>query len=375
MEFLPARLVQARVVGLSWVVLTDRLVTQQGAWGFADLASRRAMEAGTPMATASVTKTFTAALLMQQVEQGRCSLDDAADRHLTFALRHPLYPTAPVTLRHLLTHTSGLSDDPPSYLASYACGDPSRPMDDWLQEAFHGVAARARPPFHAEPPGTRHEYSNVGFGLLGLVLERLSRRRFDVLLKEDLLGPLGMKHSFVLLRNGPAGTRDTAALATPYEAVTMGKALAPPADRLARGEPIQDERGYGQQALCAYGFATQSDGLVRSSAVELAAYARALLQGGQLHATRVLREDSVRQMFSHALAGLPTASRPARYEQGLAWRGLGAGVWAHFGSDPGAAAAVALRPQDGGAVILLANSSGARPLMGRLVQEWMSQRS
>jgi CubicO group peptidase (beta-lactamase class C family) len=130
-----------------------------------------------------------------------------------------------------------------------------------------------------------------------------------------------------------------------------------------------------QQALCHYSFASMFDGLLRSTADDLSHFALALLHGGQWQGQRILREPSLAQMFSLQIPSVPASARP-RYAQGLAWRGLGDDearrVWAHFGSDPGVAAVLALRPHDGRAVVMLANSSRARPLLGRFVDSWMA---
>lgn len=375
---LPDRLSAHAVPGLSWALIEQGLPRRLGAWGVADMAARTPMRADTLLGTASVTKTFTATLLLQQVELGRCNLDDPASRHLPFPLQHPAHPAAPLTLRHLLTHTSGLADPMPAYQASYACGDPTVALEDWLREALHSPAAKAQPPFHPEAPGQRHAYSNVAYGLLGLVLQQLSGRSYEALLREALLRPLGMTRSRVLLGGLGAEAR-ARELATPYERLAPGKALATPVDRLVQGEPWPLGEGQGHlQALCHYGFATVSDGLLRSSATELTRFALALLQGGQLEGRRILRADSLAQMCSDQLAALPQAQRP-RYRQGLAWRGLDAAngppeaaFWAHFGSDPGTAAALAIRPLDGRGLVLLANGAHARPLLGRLTGEWMA---
>jgi CubicO group peptidase (beta-lactamase class C family) len=372
-EALPARLQAAQVPGLSWALIANGQMVQAGAWGFADLAAGQPMRADSLLSTASVTKTFTGALLLQEVDRGRCALDDAADRHLPFALRHPAHPEVRITLRHLLTHTSSLADDLTPYDASYACGDPLLSLGAWLQNALHSEAAQAKPPFYADAPGSRHAYSNVGYGLLGLISERLSGLPFDAVLRKGLLDPLGMDRSFMLLQHAQADPQTQRLLATPYELVGPGGAPPELIKLLARGAPLPSTQGSSQQqALCNYGFGTLSDGLLRSSALELSRFALALLRGGELDGKRVLRAPTILQMFNDQLAALPVGARPARYQQGLTWRGLGDGVWAHFGRDAGVAAALALRPRDGRGLVMLANSSKARSLLSQFVTEWMA---
>jgi CubicO group peptidase (beta-lactamase class C family) len=375
LQTLPAQLQAAHVPGLSWALIGQGQLLGTGAWGFADLARRQPMRADTQLQTASVTKTFTTTLLMQEVERGRCALDDDAQQHLPFALRNPAHPQHSITLRHLLTHSSGLADDGPAYTASYGCGDPTTALRDWLQEALHGEAARAKPPFHTAAPGQRHAYSNVGFGLLGLVLEGINAQPFPTVLSQGLLLPLGMARSRTLLKD-LAPLEPSRDMATPYQFQPENQPPSPLSQRLAKGEPWPVPNGLGQQqALCHYSFASMSDGLLRSTADDLSHFALALLHGGHWQGQRIMREPSLAQMFSLQIPSVPASARP-RYAQGLAWRGLGDDearrVWAHFGTDPGAAAALALRPHDGRAVVMLANSSRARPLLGRFVDSWMA---
>ncbi len=88
----------------------DGQVALARGYGVADLASRRPVTADTVFPLASVTKTVTATAVMQLVEQGRLQLDEAVAPHLGFPLANRRHPAAPITVRQLLTHTSGLSD-------------------------------------------------------------------------------------------------------------------------------------------------------------------------------------------------------------------------------------------------------------------------
>ncbi|MFG6441465.1 serine hydrolase domain-containing protein [Roseateles sp. LKC17W] len=348
------RMQQAQVPGLALAVIEGGQVLHATAFGWADLAARRPMAADTLLNIASVTKVFTCAAVLQWHERGRLDLDGPLDAHLPFEMRHP--SGAAVTARQLLTHTAAIADGP-AYAASYACGDPQTPLQAWLSQPGHVQ-------FHATPPGERHAYSNVGYGLLGLAVERLSGQPFPVACEQALLAPLGMRRSRVSI----AGL-DRASHATPYEFVPAGKPL--PTALTSPEPPLEADGGAGQQVpLCLYSFATVSDGLLRSSVLELARFARAVLGGGELQGRRVLRAASVAEMLADQ--GAPVAER-AGYRQGLAWRGLGQGVWAHMGRDPGVAAALQIHPASGRGVVVLANGSRARPLVGQLAAEVMAR--
>lgn len=358
------RLQRAQVPGLAMVVVDGGAVLHETAFGWADLSAQRPMSAATLINVASVTKVITCAAVLQFHEQGRLDLDAPVDAHLQFKLRHPAFADAAITARQLLTHTAAIADGP-AYAASYACGDPQTELGAWLRTAFAPSAEPTSPHFQSWRPGEQHAYSNVGYGLLGLLVERLSAQPFEQACQRAVLGPLGMARSRFAL----AGLA-RADHATPYEFVPAGKPL--PDSLRAPEPPLPVEGGVGQQVpLCLYSFATRSDGLLRSSAAEMARFAQAVLRGGELDGRRVLRAGTVAEMLRDQQAPVPER---AGYRQGLAWRGLGQGVWAHMGRDPGVAAALQLHPASGRGVVLLANNSRARPLVAQLAAEIMAWR-
>jgi serine-type D-Ala-D-Ala carboxypeptidase/endopeptidase len=137
----------------------------------------------------SITKTMTAALLASLVGDGVLALDDEIGRWLDAG------PNGNITLEQLATHTSGLPR-----LAPNQPTDEVNPYRDFTAEcAEEGVRAAAR------TPDAGHLYSNFGYQLLGLVLERASGQRYQNLLTERLLRPLGMTRSGVGSAGG--GTR------------------------------------------------------------------------------------------------------------------------------------------------------------------------
>jgi serine-type D-Ala-D-Ala carboxypeptidase/endopeptidase len=139
----------------------------------------------------SITKTMTAALLASLVGDGVLALDDEIGRWLDAG------PNGNITLEQLATHTSGLPR-----LAPNQPTDEANPYRDFTAErAGEGLRAVTR------TPGAGHLYSNFGYQLLGLVLERASGQRYQDLLAERLLGPLGMTCSGVGATGG--GTRLT----------------------------------------------------------------------------------------------------------------------------------------------------------------------
>ena len=122
----------------------------------------------------SITKTFTAAAIMQLRDEGRLDLEDTLDQHVEGAAHAP-------TLRRLLSHTSGLQRETHD--------------DAWLERRFASVDELLATLHEAErvlPPGARFHYSNLAFALLGIVVERVSGMGYVDYVQQRLLGPVGL---------------------------------------------------------------------------------------------------------------------------------------------------------------------------------------
>lgn len=165
----------APVVGMTVAVVRGDAPPLIAAWGHVDAARAAPASPATVYEIGSITKTFTAALVLRRVEEGRLSLEEPITRWLP-----ELAEAAPgVTVRHLLAHTSGLS--------SQAIDDDlSRPVSpDDLLRALAGRSAEFQ-------PGARFRYNNNGYALLGLILEREGRLPYAEALQSELLEPLGL---------------------------------------------------------------------------------------------------------------------------------------------------------------------------------------
>jgi D-alanyl-D-alanine carboxypeptidase len=151
-------------------------------YGYADLAERIPASASTIYRLASITKQFTAAAILHLVEEGKLSLEDQISDYL------PDYP-APgrgITIRNLLSHTSGLSD-----VAVVPILEESGGVGYTRDQIIDLVASQ---PLDFEP-GTGHSYSNVGFMLAGVVIERVTGTSYADYLTDEVLRPLGLDHT------------------------------------------------------------------------------------------------------------------------------------------------------------------------------------
>ncbi|MFI8079719.1 serine hydrolase domain-containing protein [Kitasatospora sp. NPDC086009] len=157
--------------------------------GHSDRSSERPVRADTRFALGSVTKTFTGLLLAEMAARGEVGYDDPIDRYLP-AGAAPGYPRErPITLLHLATHTSGLPRLPVGLLPAMA--------PRWFTSPYatfgpaHLLGALPRTPVRGTP-GAQVRYSNLGFGLLGLLLANAAGQRYEDLLEARVCGPLGL---------------------------------------------------------------------------------------------------------------------------------------------------------------------------------------
>jgi CubicO group peptidase (beta-lactamase class C family) len=138
----------------------------------------------------SVTKVLTSLLFARMIESGEVKLDDPIARFLPDSVSAPEYRGTPVTLRELATHSSSL----PRLPTNIAPANMSDPYADYTADKLYAFLDSYDLP---QPPDSRYEYSNLGAGLLGFLLSRRAGKPYDVLLEQRVLGPLGMKDSYV----------------------------------------------------------------------------------------------------------------------------------------------------------------------------------
>jgi serine-type D-Ala-D-Ala carboxypeptidase/endopeptidase len=139
----------------------------------------------------SVTKVFTATLLADMVERGLVKLDDAVQQYLPADVTMPIAGGKPIRLRDLATQSSGLPGMPDNFAPAHP-GNPYAEYGERQLFAFlNGHTLR-------RPPGT-HEYSNLGMGLLGVVLARRAGCTYEQLLGDRITGPLGLADTKITL--------------------------------------------------------------------------------------------------------------------------------------------------------------------------------
>ncbi len=182
-DLLRKEMEEHHIAGAAVSVVKDGKLFFAKGYGYADLEKDVAVDATqTLFGIGSVGKLFTWTAVMQLVEQGKLDLDVDVNTYLDFRIPDT-YPQ-PITLKHLMTHTSGFENRLLESVVSDA--DDLVPAREWLISHMH---ARVR------PPGDSAGYSNYNAMLAGYIVARVSGQPYDQYIQEHILDPLGMAHS------------------------------------------------------------------------------------------------------------------------------------------------------------------------------------
>jgi CubicO group peptidase (beta-lactamase class C family) len=315
-HYVAAQLQTLSIPGASFgVVHGDQVVHLRG-FGRADHAGRP-MTAETPTLIGSLTKSFTAVAIMQLVEQGKVELDAPVQRYLPwFRVADPA-ASAQITLRHLLTHTSGLGGR--EGINSFMREDTSA---DAIERPVRALATAEL----SHPVGSTNEYANVNYAIAGLIVETVSGHSYEAYVQQHIFAPLQMSQSF------------------------PSPALAPAAN-LAEGH--QFWFGQPRPSQLPFPRGLLPAGYLVSSAQDMSRYLLAHLNGGRGGQTQILSPESMAELHQPGFA----------IDEGL-WAGLGWGVadidgirvLQHSGNTNNYRSEMWMLPESGWGFVLLLNA-------------------
>ena len=298
------------VPGASVLAVKDGETVLAKSYGYADLEARVRATPQTNYRLASVTKQFTAASILLLAEDGKLSIDDPVKRWL------PSLPAAAdaVTIRHLLSHTSGLID-----YEDVMPADTKDPLHD--ADVLRILEGQNRTYF---APGTSYRYSNSGYALLALIVGKASGKDFASFLRERIFLPLGMN-----------------------DTVAFEDGISTVANRAYGYSEIDGRWQRTDQSLTS---AVLGDGGIYSSIEDLAKWNAALDD------SRLLIEASRKLAFSPHT----TTDEPDVEHYGFGWRLNGGTQW-HSGETIGFRNAIVRWPEQKLTVIVLTNRDDPEP--------------
>ncbi|MGG3467945.1 serine hydrolase [Neobacillus pocheonensis] len=267
---------------------------------------------------ASISKIFTAVSVMKLYEKGLFQLDDPVAKYIPeFAQNGKEH----VTIRQLLTHTSGFT----AWIPLYTQG---KSRADRLQLVFEQPLKN--------PPGTAYEYSDLNMITLGALVERLSGQREDVFVKENITVPLGMKDT---MYNPPSSLKNRIA-ATEYQST--------PNRGLVWGV-VHDENAWSLDGVAGHAG-------VFSTAEDLAKLAHIFLNDGKYGGARILEPATVKLLLENQNEAFPGNDHGLGWELGQSWYmdALSEGTYS-FGHTGYTGTSIVVSPNNKTIAILLTN--------------------
>ncbi len=308
-DFIDREMQASGVPGLAYAVVADGEPPSVGARGVVRIGGDTPVTADTPFLIGSISKSFTALAVMQLVEAGRVDLDTEVSRYLE---RFSGRPAGAVTIRQLLSHTSGFST---------LQGNSSHTDTDGGKDELARRVDQLADLTPANPAGEQWEYSNTNYEILGRVVEVVSGQEFQTYVARNILEPVGMEHSFVA---DGAVHEEMATGHRPW----FGTKQPLPENRTHRG--------------------TAPQGGVVASARDLGRYLEMMMNG----------RDDVLSAEGKALMMRPASAVSPFY--GLGWFvDPGKGTVGHSGTSPGYESLATMVPAERtGAVVLVNAGSG-----------------
>jgi CubicO group peptidase (beta-lactamase class C family) len=273
---------EGQITGAVTLVARDGKIVHLDGVGMANVAEKRPMATDTMFRIASMTKPITATAVMILADEGKLSLDDLVEKYIPLfgnAKTESGEPIVGLTIRHLLTHTSGL-------VGEQRC-------EGSLEETATMLAER---PFGFKP-GEKWQYS-PGLNVCGRVVEIASGQSFDAFLADRIFTPLGMNDTTF-----HPTAEQWPRVAELYEISKEDQSLVVHKPEFARGQP---------------GSVPSPSGGLFSTAGNMFRFYQMILGGGELDGVRIVSEDAVRQMTTLQSGDLRTGFTPGN-GWGLGW--------------------------------------------------------
>ncbi len=321
-----------RFPGVATVIVKDGNIVWLQSYGLADVENNVPVTDSTAFSLASVSKLFVGLAAMKLREDNTINLNDPVNDYLPFTLTVPGFPSTPVTIHQLMTHTSSVIDNFDIMDDYYDYPDPSISLGDMLERYLSpsGVDYDPNNNFLNAAPGTQFDYSNMATALNGYVIEQAAGQPFDQYCNTEIFEPLCMTRT-----GWNFSDIDSAYIARPH--------------RFQGGNYIPYPH---------YGFADYPSGQLRSSVVDLANFMIAFLNEGTFGSTDVLSASSVAEMLTLQVPNLDDTQGLNWYLEELYYSGGTAMLWGHNGGEMGVSTDLYIDPVNNIGLCVLTNGEG-----------------
>jgi len=332
--------------GLSMLIVKNDSIVYNKGFGWAD--GPRKIKA-TPQSVYhwwSITKIPTAMAILQLQEQGKLHLDDAVSKYLPFfEVKYPSDKRSTITIRHLLNHSSGIPDASGLTLTKWIHhdGEPALNQTAFVEKVFPDYSTLKF------EPGENTAYTNIGYMLLGAIIEKVSAQNYRDYIRQNILEPLEMSHTdFVYTREmeavEAAGSHPSVSFMSPLLHIMISSYIRETSDG-----HIWMERVYTDQE--------PSSALIGST-MDAARLMRAYLNKGVLNGNRILSEKSIDYMTNEGHVAEANDKGLYFFRRGIGWavfKEKSGYKLEHTGGGPGFYTIMQIYPDDNLGLVLFCN--------------------
>jgi D-alanyl-D-alanine carboxypeptidase len=333
--------------GMSLIVLKNGVTVYSKGFGWADHPRNIKANPQTVYHWWSCTKIVTAIAVLQLKEQGKLRLSDSVTAFLPFfKVQYPSMTSRTITIQHLLTHSSGLPDAHFRIMSwVHHDGSPSLNQTAMVEDVLPEYSTLVF------EPGDHAEYTNIGYMVLGAIIEKLTGETYEEYVRKNILEPLGMKHTDFLYTK--AMEPDEAGGAHPL--FDLWTPLIP----FVAGSYVRDISNGHIWLKRVYNDQTPPSGLI-GPASDAARLLSAYLNGGELDGHRILSRESISEMSRGGYLGVGGSGAQINPKQGIAWQvyaDKGRFMIKHDGGGLGFSTVMQMYPDEQLALVLFANDA------------------
>ena len=339
-RFLQKKANKMGLIGMQASFVTDTYIWQ-GNYGIKEYKTEDPVDSNTLFMIASCSKPVTALGILKLQEDGELGLDDPINNHLPFHVANPNFPDEVITIRMLLTHTSSIRDNWEILTPLYTLpegGDSPLPLTKFLPEYLleGGELYDREENFWKDKPESLFQYCNVGYALLGLIIEEVTAMAFKEFIEKEIFVPLGMEQAYWFLADIPHRN-----IARPHEMPNKHTDFKEP------------------KVLNHYGYPDYPDGQIRTTAADYSRFIQLFLNDGMVNGKQFLSKTSIDDFLK--------VQYPNKFKyQAIAWNYNEFDNWiyyllmprlpSHTGADPGVATVVSFDPENKIGAIIFTNS-------------------
>lgn len=339
-KFLQKKANKMELIGMQASFVTDTYIWQ-GNYGIKEYKTEDPVDSNTLFMIASCSKPVTALGILKLQEAGELGLDDPVNNYLPFHVANPNFPDEVITIRMLLTHTSSIKDNWEILTPLYTLpggGDSPLPLTKFLPEYLveGGELYNREENFWKDKPESLFQYCNVGYALLGLIIEEITAKAFKEFIEEEIFVPLGMEQAYWFLADIPHRN-----IARPHEMPNKHTDFKEP------------------KVLNHYGYPDYPDGQIRTTTADYSRFIQLFLNDGMVNGKQFLSKTSIDDFLK--------VQYPNKFKyQAIAWNYNEFDNWiyyllmprlpSHTGADPGVATVVSFDPENKIGAIIFTNS-------------------